>query len=107
MLEHDLAATRNGLKPKRARLDEIAGEIDVPRSEQIDAADVEITSSAERLSVLASEFAGSAEGRGDPAGSASSSSRTAWRHGATAWAQMRSRLPDEHARASSACRSNR
>ena len=57
VLEHDLAATRNALKPKRARLEEIAGEVAF-LAEQIEAADVEITASAERLSVLASELAG-------------------------------------------------
>jgi chromosome segregation protein len=57
VLEHDLAATRNALKPRRARLDEIAGEVAF-LAEQIEAADAEITASAERLSVLASELAG-------------------------------------------------
>ncbi|HEV8564473.1 MAG TPA: chromosome segregation protein SMC [Actinomycetota bacterium] len=48
VLEHDLAATRNALKPRRERLAEIAGEVQFLR-EQMDAADSEITSSAERI----------------------------------------------------------
>jgi chromosome segregation protein len=45
---HDLAATVNALRPKRERIAEIAGEIDFLR-DQIEAADAEIVSVAERL----------------------------------------------------------
>ena len=57
VLDHDLAATRNALKPTRARLDEIGAEVTFLQ-EQVDAADADITSAAERLSVLAAELAG-------------------------------------------------
>jgi chromosome segregation protein len=57
VLDHDLAATRNALKPTLARLDEIGAEVTFLQ-EQVDAADADITSSAERLSVLAAELAG-------------------------------------------------
>jgi chromosome segregation protein len=51
VIEHDLAATLNGLRPRRQRLEEIGREI-VSLQEQIDAADAEITSAAERMSLL-------------------------------------------------------
>ncbi len=57
VLEHDLAGTRNALKPKRERLDELAGEAAFLQ-EQIDAADAEITVAAERLSGLGAELVG-------------------------------------------------
>ena len=57
VLEHDLAATRNALKPKRERVEEIGGET-VFLGEQIDAADAEITASAERLARIEIEFGG-------------------------------------------------
>ena len=57
VLDHDLAATRTALKPKRARLDETAAE-SAFLQEQLDAADADITSAAERLSILAAELAG-------------------------------------------------
>ena len=57
VLDHDLAATRNALKPKRERLNEIGGE-SAFLQEQVDAADADITSAAERLSILAAELAG-------------------------------------------------
>jgi chromosome segregation protein len=57
VLDHDLAATRSGLKPKRARLDELGAEMAFLQ-EQVDAADADITSAAERLSVLGAELAG-------------------------------------------------
>ncbi len=57
VLEHDLAATKGKLKPRRARLEEIGGEL-VFLQEQIDASDAEITALAERLSVSEREMAG-------------------------------------------------
>jgi chromosome segregation protein len=57
VLDHDLAATMNGLKPKRLRLDELSAEMAFLQ-EQVDAADADITASAERLSVLSAELAG-------------------------------------------------
>jgi chromosome segregation protein len=54
---HDLAATVNTLNPKRERLNEIAGEIDFLR-EQIEAADAEIVSAAERLAGVDRVLAG-------------------------------------------------
>ncbi len=57
VLEHDLAATRNALKPKRERVEEIGGET-VFLGEQIDAADAEITAAAERLARIEIEFGG-------------------------------------------------
>ena len=51
VLEHDLAATLSGLKPRRERLTEIGAEIEF-LGEQIEAADAEITTSAESLSGL-------------------------------------------------------
>jgi chromosome segregation protein len=54
---HDLAATVNTLNPKRERLNEIAGEIDFLR-EQIEAADAEIVSVAERLAGVDRVLAG-------------------------------------------------
>ncbi|MEP7059747.1 MAG: chromosome segregation protein SMC [Actinomycetota bacterium] len=57
VLEHDLAATRNSLKPKRERLDEIGTEITFLQ-EQIVAADSDITASAERSSGIERELHG-------------------------------------------------
>lgn len=57
VLEHDLAATRSALRPKRERIAEIAAEAAFLQ-EQVDAADVEITRAAERLSLLTSELTG-------------------------------------------------
>ena len=57
VFDHDLAATRTALKPKRARLDETAAESSFLQ-EQLDAADADITSAAERLSILGAELAG-------------------------------------------------
>jgi chromosome segregation protein len=54
---HDLTATVQALTPKRARVDEIAGEIDFLR-EQIEAADAEITAVAERLGLLERDLTG-------------------------------------------------
>ena len=51
VVAHDLSATLNALRPRRERLDEIAGEVEFLR-EQIEAADVEITAVAERLAGL-------------------------------------------------------
>ena len=51
VVAHDLAATRNTLRPRRERLDEIAGEVGFLR-EQIEGADIEITAVAERLAGL-------------------------------------------------------
>jgi chromosome segregation protein len=51
VVAHDLTATLNALRPKRERLDEIAGEVGFLR-EQIEAADIEITAVAERLAGL-------------------------------------------------------
>jgi chromosome segregation protein len=48
VLEHDLAATLAAIKPRRARLDELASE-SAFLGEQIDAADADITAAAERL----------------------------------------------------------
>jgi chromosome segregation protein len=51
VVAHDLTGAQRSLAPRRARLDEIGGEIAFLR-EQVDAADVEITSAAERLDTL-------------------------------------------------------
>ncbi|HEY7400309.1 MAG TPA: AAA family ATPase [Actinomycetota bacterium] len=48
VLEHDLAGTRNAIRPRRERLAEIAEEVRF-LGEQVEAADAEITSSAERI----------------------------------------------------------
>ena len=58
VLEHDLAATRGKLKPRRSRLEEIGIELD-ELLEHIEAVDAAITSSAERLAALEQELAGS------------------------------------------------
>jgi chromosome segregation protein len=55
VVEHDLAATRGALKPRRRRLDELGVEVGFLQ-EQIDAADAEITAAAERLSRLEGEL---------------------------------------------------
>jgi len=57
VLEHDLAATRNALKPKRERVEEIGGEGSF-LGEQIDAADAEITTAAEHLARIEVEMVG-------------------------------------------------
>ncbi|MEA2521997.1 MAG: chromosome segregation protein, partial [Actinomycetota bacterium] len=57
VLEHDLAATRNTLKPKRERLDEIGTEVTFLQ-EQIVAADSDITAAAERSSMIERELHG-------------------------------------------------
>lgn len=57
VLEHDLAATRNALKPKRERVEEIGGEATF-LGEQIDAADAEITTAAERVARIEIELGG-------------------------------------------------
>jgi chromosome segregation protein len=57
VLEHDLAATRNALKPKRERVEEVGGEVTF-LGEQIDAADAEITTAAERLARIEIELGG-------------------------------------------------
>jgi chromosome segregation protein len=51
IVAHDLAATLNGLRPRHERLGEIASEVEFLR-EQIEAADVEITAAAERMSLM-------------------------------------------------------
>ncbi|MBI3649062.1 MAG: AAA family ATPase [Actinobacteria bacterium] len=56
VIEHDLAATRGGLKPRRERLAEIGQEIDFLR-EQVEASDAEITSAAERMVRLGADLA--------------------------------------------------
>jgi chromosome segregation protein len=48
VLDHDLAATRAGIKPRKERLGEVAQEVTFLQ-EQIDAADADITGAAERL----------------------------------------------------------
>ncbi|MGH2540216.1 MAG: hypothetical protein ACRDGK_06825, partial [Actinomycetota bacterium] len=57
VVTHDLAATLNALKPRRARLDEIGGEVDF-LGEQIEAADAEIRAVAERLAGLELDLTG-------------------------------------------------
>jgi chromosome segregation protein len=57
VLEHDLAATRSGIKPRKERLSEIGQEIAFLQ-EQIDAADAHITGAAERLMRLEAEVGG-------------------------------------------------
>ena len=57
VLAHDLSATLNNLNPKKARLDEIGGEVDFLR-EQIEGADSEITAVAERLGLLERDLSG-------------------------------------------------
>ncbi len=57
VVAHDLAATLNALNPRRARLEEIGGEVDF-LGEQIEAADAEITAVAERLAGLERDLTG-------------------------------------------------
>ena len=57
VVAHDLSATLNKLNPKKARLDEIGGEVDFLR-EQIEGADSEITAVAERLGLLERDLSG-------------------------------------------------
>ena len=56
VVEHDLAATRNALRPRRQRLNELAQEIDFLQG-QIEASDAEITGAAERLAALERDLA--------------------------------------------------
>ena len=56
VVEHDLAATTVALKPRRARLEEIAGESEF-LGQQIEAADADITAAAERLARIETEMA--------------------------------------------------
>ena len=56
VLEHDLAATRAGIKPRQERLREVALEVSFLQ-EQIDAADADITTAAERMVHLEVELA--------------------------------------------------
>ena len=63
VLAHDLSATLNNLNPKKARLDEIGGEVDFLR-EQIEGADSEITAVAERLGPAGARPERSAQGSG-------------------------------------------
>jgi chromosome segregation protein len=62
VLEHDLAGTRNAIKPRRERLEEIGGEVEFLR-EQVEAADAEITASAERMLRVEADLAGRARER--------------------------------------------
>jgi chromosome segregation protein len=55
VLEHDLAATRGAIKPRKERLAEVAQEVTFLQ-EQIDAADADITGAAERLVRLEAEL---------------------------------------------------
>ena len=57
VLAHDLTVTEQQLRPRRERVDEIAGEVDFLR-EQIEAADADITIAAESTSRLQHEVAG-------------------------------------------------
>ncbi len=57
VLDHDLAATRNELKPRRERLKEMASEVAFLQ-EQLEASDIEITSAAEAMSRLETSLAG-------------------------------------------------
>jgi chromosome segregation protein len=57
VLAHDLAATEQQARPRRERLEQIGGEIDF-LLEQVEAADAEITASAERATALAVDLAG-------------------------------------------------
>ncbi len=55
VLEHDLAATRGSIKPRKERLAELGQEVTFLQ-EQIDAADADITGAAERLARLEAEL---------------------------------------------------
>jgi chromosome segregation protein len=57
VLAHDLSATEQQLRPRRERLDEIALETEF-LGQQLEAADADITSAAERLSLLERDLAG-------------------------------------------------
>jgi chromosome segregation protein len=57
VVEHDLAVTRGKLSPRRSRLEEIASELEF-LLQQIEAADADITSSAERMASCERELAG-------------------------------------------------
>ncbi len=56
VLAHDLSATEQQLRPRVERLEEIAGEITF-LLEQIDAADIDITEAAERLTIAERDLA--------------------------------------------------
>ncbi|MCD6021556.1 MAG: condensin subunit Smc [Actinomycetia bacterium] len=56
ILAHDLAGTRSRLRPQRQRLEETSEEIDF-LNQQIEAADADITSAAERLAVIERDLA--------------------------------------------------
>ena len=56
VLDHDLAATRSRLKPHRRRIEESGEEIGF-LNQQVEAADAEITRSAERLAAVERELA--------------------------------------------------
>ncbi|MGH2679454.1 MAG: chromosome segregation protein SMC [Actinomycetota bacterium] len=62
VLAHDLAGTRSRLKPQRQRLAETTGEIEF-LNQQIEAADADITTQAERLAAIERDLA--AVGRED------------------------------------------
>ena len=51
VLAHDLAGTRSRLKPQRQRMEETSGEIEF-LNQQIEAADTDITTAAERLAAI-------------------------------------------------------
>jgi len=76
VLAHDLSATEQQLRPRRERIDEIAQETGFLQ-EQIDAADADITTAAERLSVLERELAGLHK--------SGSWCRTGWQDSTRAW----------------------
>jgi chromosome segregation protein len=57
VLAHDLSATEQQLRPRRERLDEIALETEF-LGQQLESADADITSAAERLSLLERDLAG-------------------------------------------------
>ncbi len=56
MLAHDLAGTRSRLKPQRQRMEETSGEIEF-LNQQIEAADTDITTAAERLAAIERDLA--------------------------------------------------
>jgi chromosome segregation protein len=56
VLAHDLAGTRSRLKPQRQRMEETSGEIEF-LNQQIEAADTDITTAAERLAAIERDLA--------------------------------------------------
>jgi chromosome segregation protein len=56
VLAHDLAGTRGRLKPQRQRMEETSGEIEF-LNQQIEAADADITTAAERLAAIERDLA--------------------------------------------------